>query len=127
MPMFERGCVVLLLISVSACGGSTTAPTPSTPTVASLSILGSPVAEITGAGVQGYQFLALVQYSNLTSADVTTSATWTVLEQSNCRVRYVYGETYTEHISAWHGYHHRVLRRQDSHYECDGFLASPSR
>jgi hypothetical protein len=30
MPMFKRGCVVLLLISASACGGSP--PAPSTPT-----------------------------------------------------------------------------------------------
>ena len=63
------------MLLFAACGSnSPTAPTTSSPTVASLSILGSPVAE---AGASGYQFLALAQYSNLTSADVTTAATWT--------------------------------------------------
>ena len=75
MPMFKRGCVVLLVMLASACGSdSSSTPTASSPTVTSLSIVGSPVAAVGGAG---YQFLALVQYSNLTSADVTTSATWT--------------------------------------------------
>jgi hypothetical protein len=36
MPMFKRGCVVLLVMLASACGGgsSTTAPTPTPTTVA---------------------------------------------------------------------------------------------
>src|ERR1700680_5002918 len=45
MPMFRRGCVVLLLISASACGGSNTAPsapsTPSTPCIQTIVFQGS--------------------------------------------------------------------------------------
>jgi hypothetical protein len=67
--------IASLALSCAGCGGnSPTNPTASSPTVTSLSILGSPVAEV---GATGYQFVALAQYSNSTSAEVTTSATWT--------------------------------------------------
>ena len=70
--------LVVLALLVPACGGNSASsnPTSASPTVTNLSIIGSPVATITGNTGQGYSFLALVQYSNLTSADVTKSATW---------------------------------------------------
>jgi hypothetical protein len=69
----------LALLLFAACGGnSTTTPSLTTTapssTISSLTIQGSPVAEVSATG---YQFIALAQYSNLTVADVTTSATWT--------------------------------------------------
>src|SRR4051812_46245304 len=57
--------LLALVLLTSGCGGSdSTAPTPSGPAISSLSILGSPVAAV---GATGYQFIAVVQYSNLTS------------------------------------------------------------
>jgi hypothetical protein len=81
--LLKRGRLRNLLIAValvaSACGSKST-PTSSTPTVTSLSILGSPQAQ---ADSTGYQFIAQAQYSNASISDVTTLATWTT---SNAQV-----------------------------------------
>lgn len=76
-----RNLLVALTLLLSACGGSDSISAPTSPslTITSLSITGSPVASVNSTG---YQFIALAQYSNLTSADVTTSATWTTSNSS---------------------------------------------
>lgn len=83
MPMFKRGCVVLLLIVASACGGnSSTAPTPTpTPTISSIGLS----ANLTALNKKGAttQTIATATFSNGTTQDVTgTCANWQSDNQS---------------------------------------------
>jgi hypothetical protein len=66
MPMFKRACVVLLLISASACHSSPTAPTAD-----SIAVTGA----VPSVG-QTTQLTAKVTLSNGTRQDVTAQATW---------------------------------------------------
>jgi hypothetical protein len=68
MPMIRRACVVLLLISGPACGGSTSAPS-----AASITIAGS--STLTAIG-QTSQLTATETLSNGNTQDVTNQATW---------------------------------------------------
>ena len=77
----RRGFVCLALVfMVGACGGGNpTAPSASSTagggsaTVTSVTIGAPPIAQVGGA----LQVAAFAQYSNLTTADVTTAAVWT--------------------------------------------------
>lgn len=66
MPMFKRACLVLLLISASACHSNPTAPTAD-----SIAVTGT----VPSVG-QTSQLRAKVTLSNGTSQDVTAQATW---------------------------------------------------
>jgi hypothetical protein len=68
MSMFKRGCVILLLISASACGGN---GAPTAPTASSLTVTGT-VPDVGRTS----QLTARIASSNGTSQDVTTQATW---------------------------------------------------
>ena len=80
MPMFKRGCVVLLVIVASACGGSNPLPSaPSTPSVGPTSTFhvtgiateddGNPVA---GANITVQPWVNSVQLRPLPSVVVVT-------------------------------------------------------
>jgi len=67
--------IVIVALFATACSGGASPTSPSAgETVTNLSIIGTPLVE---AGSGPYFYIATVRYSNLTSADVTSSATWT--------------------------------------------------
>jgi hypothetical protein len=80
MPLFKRACVVLLLISASACGSgsnSTTSPTPTAPTTvgpSSVTVLCSNTT-LTAVGQQT-QCSVTVVLSNGISQDQTLASQW---------------------------------------------------
>src|SRR5262245_66504193 len=65
--------IVALFVTACSGGASPSSPTAGE-TITNLSITGTPLVE---AGSGPYFYIATVRYSNLTSADVTSSATWT--------------------------------------------------
>lgn len=68
--------IAILALFASACGGGSGSPAGPTAggSITSLAIMGTPLVE---AGNGPYFYIATVHYSNFTSADVTSSATWT--------------------------------------------------